>query len=77
MKPTSKTWEVAAASSTGGGLHGAIDILPFYIDPLVCKMGWLWIKPLALTLAPLHSRYQPKLQETTCRWATYPPHAKL
>lgn len=35
MKPTSKTWQGAPASSTGGGLHGAIHILPFYIDPLI------------------------------------------
>lgn len=41
----------------------------------ICSMSWLWVKPLALKLAPLNSRYQSKLPETTHIDGHIPTHS--
>lgn len=55
--------------AVASGLHGVIHTLPYSLTlgslVQMCYLSWLWVKPLALTLALLNSRYQSKLPQTT------------
>lgn len=70
MKLTSRTWDGVTVPSCGGGVHGAIQILPLFTDPQISGRDLqdrlaLGETP-SLELAPLDSIYQLEPPETTC-----------